>query len=164
MSMVHFPAVGGRLLSCVSLQTNKLILIGMVNDKLPPVTYSCRHNVFFHVVTSLDVKYLPTTCPPPTRPSFPSQGWGLISGPLSPAAIWSSRTETRYLALCGRLEMELFIRPTLSCLLCAGFIIASAMFGRQYLSLVSCAATCLLFHWRWAWALAIYHPLWGAPW
>lgn len=100
---------------------------------------------------------------PPTPP-FSIQEWGLISGPLSPAAICSSRTETRYLALCGRLEMELFIRPTLSCLLCAGFIIASAMFGRQYLSLVSCAATCLLFHWRWARALAIYHPLWGAPW
>lgn len=99
-----------------------------------------------------------------THPSFPIQGRGLISGPLSPAAICSSRTETCYLALCGRLEMELFIRPILSCLFCAGFIIASAMFGRQYLSLVSCAATCLLFRWRRAWALAIYHPLRGAPW
>lgn len=51
--------------------------------------------------------------PPTTHPSFPSQGQGLISGPWSPAAIRSSRTETRYLALRGRLEMELFIRPTL---------------------------------------------------
>lgn len=59
--------------------------------------------------------------------------------------ICSSRTETRYLALRGRLDMEFFIRQTLSCLLCAGFIIALAMFGRQYLCLVSCAATCLLF-------------------
>lgn len=101
--------------------------------------------------------------PPVLHPPF-IQGRRLISEPLSPAAICSSRTETRYLALCGRLEMELFIRPILSCLFCAGFIIASAMFGRQYLSLVSCAATCLLFRWRWAWVLAIYHPLRGAPW
>lgn len=36
------------------------------------------------------------------------------------------------------------------------------MFGRQYLWLVSCAATCLLFQWRWVWALAIYHPLRGS--
>lgn len=105
----------------------------------------------------------PTRHLSPTHPSFPIQGQGLISEPSSPAAICSSRTETRYLALCGRLEMELFIRPTLSCLLCAGFIIAPAMFGRQYLSLVSCAATCLLLRWRWARALAIYHPLRGAP-
>lgn len=52
----------------------------------------------------------------------------------------SSRTESRYRPLSGRLEMELFIGPTLSSLLCAGFIIAPAVFGRQYLSLVSCAA------------------------
>lgn len=58
--------------------------------------------------------------------------------------------------------MELFISPTLFCLLSAGFIIALAMFGRQYLFLVSCAATWLLFQWRWVWALAIYHPLRGS--
>lgn len=89
-------------------------------------------------------------------------GVGLISGLLSPAVICGSRSETHYLALCGRLDMELFIRSTLSCLLCAGFIIASAMFGRQYLCLVSCTATCLLFQRRWAQALVIYHPLRGS--
>lgn len=57
--------------------------------------------------------------------------------------------------------MGLFIRPALFRLLTAGFITASAVFGRQYLCLVSCAATCLLFQWRWVWALAIYHPLRG---
>lgn len=101
---------------------------------------------------------------PTSHPSLLIQGQWLISELLSPAAICSSRTENCYLSLCGRLEMELFIRLTLSCLFCAGFIIASAMSGRQYLSLVSCAATCLLFHWRWAWAPPIYHPLRGAPW
>lgn len=62
-------------------------------------------------MTSLRLKSPPTTRLP-THPSVPIQGRGLISGPWSPAAICSSRTETRYLALCG-LEMELFIRPTL---------------------------------------------------
>lgn len=113
-------------------------------------------------MTLVDVKTLYTTRPP-TNPSSSIQGWGLISWPLSPAAICSSSssTETCYLTLCGRLAMELFIRQSLSCLLCAGFIIASAMFGRQYLCLVSCAATCLLFQRRCAQALAIYHPLRG---
>ena len=112
-------------------------------------------------MTLRDVKSLPATRPPP-NPSSPIRGRELISGPLSPAAIRSGCTETRYLAFCGRLGMELFIRQTLSCLLCAGFIIASAMFGRRYLCLVSCAATCLLFQRRWAQALAIYHPLRGS--
>lgn len=103
----------------------------------------------------------PSTPPLLANPSSSIQGWGLISWPLSPAAICSSSTETCYLTLCGRLVMELFIRQSLSCLLCAGFIIAPAMFGRQYLCLVSCAATCLLFQRRCAQALAIYHPLRG---
>lgn len=48
----------------------------------------------------------------PASPSFAIQRRWLISEPLSPAAIYSGRTETRYLALCGRLEMELFIRQS----------------------------------------------------
>lgn len=111
----------------------------------------------FIQLTWQGVKSLPTT-----KLSSSIQGWGLISGLLSPTAICGSTTETYYLAFCARLDMELFIRSTLSCLLCPGFITTPAMCGRQYLWLVSCTATCLLFQLRWAWALVIYHPLRGS--
>lgn len=58
------------------------------------------------------VNPLPSSYLSPTYPSFRIERRWLISEPLSPAAICSSRTETHYLALCGRLEMELFIRQS----------------------------------------------------
>lgn len=58
------------------------------------------------------VNPLPSSYLIPTYPSFRIERRWLISEPLSPAAICSSRTETHYLALCGRLEMELFIRQS----------------------------------------------------
>lgn len=73
---------------------------------LHPFTLTGLH---FHLMTLLP----PLSCYlSPTYPSFPIERRWLISEPLSPAAICCSRTETHYLALCGRLEMELFIRQS----------------------------------------------------
>lgn len=115
-----------------------------------------------YIVTSLYNKFIQrmielqpllSTCPSAfIHPAV--RGRGLICAALwSPAPICGNGTETCYLALRGRLDMELFIGPTLPRLLGAGFIIAPSTFGRQYLRLVSCAtaaaAACLLFQWRW---------------